>query len=237
MRVKPRPFGREQGDRPAEEQGRVAELPGEPAPYGDEAHREPADIAGIVVAEHRAPRGGERGPEQQRPTPPGEQGARRDGDHGRHGRHGRAGTHRRGRDRDERGEHRYRRPAGPARREVGGLGAPGAADHALDSKAAAWRSANRGLLLVPRLGQRSGHSAARRAAIVVATTAIAATTISEPVPCPMPSHGSRTASVSWVSGSGPAMFLTMWPITWGGGPPAPSRNEGEKISSPTAWAD
>ena len=54
---------------------------------------------------------------------------------------------------------------------------------------------------------------------------------------PSPSHGARTALVSRVSGSGPATVLTTEPITFGGGPPAPSRKDGKKISRPTAWAD
>src|SRR5262249_56710355 len=86
-------------------------------------------------------------------------------------------------------------------------------------------------------GRRGGHGAVGRAARAVTTPASAATAASDPVADPRPSHGSRTALVSNVSGSGPAMCRTAEPITSGGGPPAPSRNDGKKISSPTAWAD
>ena len=55
------------------------------------------------------------------------------------------------------------------------------------------------------------------------------------------SRGRATARAPrWSAASaaaGPATCRTTEPITCGGGPPAPSRNDGKKISRPTAWAD
>src|SRR3984885_2244655 len=72
---------------------------------------------------------------------------------------------------------------------------------------------------------------------MVTTTVNAASPSRDAVAVPMPSHGERTAVVSRVNGSGPAMVRTAAPITCGGGPPEPSRNEGKNSSSPTACAD
>ena len=75
-----------------------------------------------------------------------------------------------------------------------------------------------------------------------AATAHAATDASPP-PCvpvalPRPSQGSRIASVTRVNGSTSATCLQRRrPSRAGGGPPAPSRNDGKNSSSPTAWAD
>ena len=77
----------------------------------------------------------------------------------------------------------------------------------------------------------------RRAATAVNATVRPARPTSDPVAGPRPSQGPRTALVSSVSGSGPAICRTTAPITCGGGPPAPSRKDGKNSSSPTAWAD
>ena len=78
--------------------------------------------------------------------------------------------------------------------------------------------------------------AVRRAAARSPTTAIAATTSSDPVALPMPSQGSRIALVARASGSGPRSRAAASDITAGGGPPTPSRNDGKKSSSPIACA-
>src|SRR6185437_13304199 len=134
-------------------------------------------------------------------------------------------------DRDERGEHGERSPPRPAREQLPGLRRASRFTHVSDATTAASPSAG------PRDHRRGGHKAVRRTARAVAATASTATAASDPVAEPRPSHGTRTALVSMVSGSGPATARTAEPITCGGGPPAPSRNDGKNSSRPMAWAD
>ena len=175
-------------------------------------------------------------PEKQRPAA--------DGRRRRDGRHSRVRAQRQEPDTDQDSEQSESQPARPSRRELGGMGVPGSWLMSWMLRLAEWAGRRR---TVPAAGPRqtllsgagavSGHRAVRRAARAVAATARAATAARDPVADPRPSQGSRTALVSSVSGRGPATCRTTEPITCGGGPPAPSRNDGKKISRPTAWAD
>jgi hypothetical protein len=73
--------------------------------------------------------------------------------------------------------------------------------------------------------------------ITQATTDSAITATIVPVALPRPSHGCRIEFVTRVSGRTSATCRSAEPITSGGGPPAPSRNDGKNSSSPTACAE
>ena len=115
----PQPLGREQEHRPGPVGQALAAGACQHAPAGQQAHREPADVARHVVPEHRDPGGRDRGVEQHRPPAQHEQRRRADRhDRPRHGdRRARVEPDRPGR--GDRGEHDDGGPSRPARQVLG----------------------------------------------------------------------------------------------------------------------